>query len=575
MPSAPVGTVKSNLAGRPKEVKEYVSKHGRLPPRSGANWTLDAIEQELAWRRWFPTVDVDWTRSLSDEDTQILHDACCSFIEENMSIRFPGKGKQPLKLRDAQREVLWSWIKHRRNVCLKARQIGFSTLAAAYVLWSAFGYPDRFIVMLSRTERESIKLLAKTKYMHKYLPQWVYAKGPQVLDKAKQVMTFDNDSVIESLPSANDPARGESVFLVIVDEWAFLPNADDAWASIEPIADLGGRVIGISTANGEGNFYHRLWLESQTGENGFAGVFFPWSAVEARDEEWIADKRRSMQPWQVAQEYPSTPEEAFVGSGNPVFDLENLRRFKTRLPDVGEFTIVAENGRHSVTFIEGGPFHVWELPNEVDRYSYVVGADIAQGLEHGDATVAWVMCVQTNRPVACWYGKIDPDIFGSQVLPAIGWFYRNAVVAPEVNNHGISVLKGLQRAKYKRIYRRRSFSKRKDTPLESLGWLTTQSSKPLLVDELQMFLRETDDLPHDRTMAELRQFVRAGNGKMGGSPHDDTVIALGIAVQARKYAITEHIDGGHDARKIPGSYAWYEAKLDKARGKDRGLLGLR
>jgi len=29
-------------------------------------------------------------------------------------------------------------------------------------------------------------------------------------------------------------------------------------------------------------------------------------------------------PWQLAQEYPSSAEEAFVRSGNPVFDLDVL-----------------------------------------------------------------------------------------------------------------------------------------------------------------------------------------------------------------------------------------------------------
>ena len=32
-----------------------------------------------------------------------------------------------------------------------------------------------------------------------------------------------------------------------------------------------------------------------------------------------------MLPWQLAQEYPTTPEEAFVKSGNPVFDLDILQ----------------------------------------------------------------------------------------------------------------------------------------------------------------------------------------------------------------------------------------------------------
>jgi hypothetical protein len=126
------------------------------------------------------------------------------------------------------------------------------------------------------------------------------------------------------MPSASDPARGESATLVVVDEWAFLPNPEEAWASIEPVADVGGRIIGLSTANGSGNFFHQLWVGSQTGSNKFESMFFPWSATEDRGDDWYVDKQASMLPWQLAQEYPSSPEEAFVKSGNPVFDLDIL-----------------------------------------------------------------------------------------------------------------------------------------------------------------------------------------------------------------------------------------------------------
>ena len=535
-------------------------------------WSLSEIDQEIKWRAWFPTLEVDWTKELSASQAEVLFRACVSFIEDNVFITFPGKGRQPLVLRDAQKAVLYDWIRHRRNVCLKARQIGFSTLAAAYVLWLTFGWADRNVILLSRTEREAVKLLQKTKYAYKWMPEWVRLRGPKLLDKTRLSMTWGNDSVIQSLPSANDPARGESAFLVVVDEWAFLPNPDEAWASIEPITDMGGRVIGISTANGEGNFFHKLWVGSQTKSgmySDFNGIFFPWHAVDSRGQDWFDDKVQNMQPWQRAQEYPDNPEEAFIGSGNPVFDLETLRRFHDE-PAVGQFQIWAES-RSSVELVEGGNFTIWETPNDRDRWSYVVGADIAEGLEHGDATCAYVMCVQTGRIVACWHGKIDPDIFGEKVLPAIGWYYRHAVVAPEVNNHGLTTLKALQRAKYQRIYFRRTFTKKTDRPLQSLGWLTTIQSKRLLVDELAGWLREIDNVPDSATLAELRTFVRSANGKMSGSPHDDRVMALGITVQARKYAIVEKIASKDEAHKVPGTMKWWEKQLDRGKPKSKGL----
>lgn len=559
------------MAGVRSTVTTRALRQSGLDP---SRFSVESLDRELAWRRWFPDVSgVDFTKDLDDVTTELLFAGCVDFLESNLFIRVPGKGRTEFRLREAQKLVLRDWIRYRNTVALKARQIGFSTLVGAYCLWLSFGYPDRQVIMLSKTERESIKLLSKVKYNYRGMPDWVRERGPKVLDRTKQVMTFGNDSVIESLPSANDPARGESVFLIVVDEWAFLPNPEEAWASIEPVTDIGGRVIGISTAKGEGNFFHRLWLDSQTRSNGFHGIFFPWSAVESRDDDWYASKRRQMEPWQLHQEYPSNPDEAFVGSGNPVFDLENIRRFR---PERTEMFTISARSRHAIDFIqvEDGPFHVWETPNDDEHWSYVVGCDPAQGEIHGDFTVATVVCVQTNQVVAVWRGKMDPDLFGFEVLPAIGWYYRHAVICPEVNNHGLTVLKALQRAGYQRIYTRRTVTKRYERPMESLGWLTTMGNKGWMIDECAAFLRETGNVPYDVMIAELRSYVRDERNRMGGSPHDDCVMSLALAVQAKKYAIVERIDKADDPSKIRGSFGWWTKQLEKPKGL-AGARGIR
>lgn len=537
-----------------------------------SKFAVSAIDQELKWRSWFPSKKIDLASDLSDEDALLLHTACISFLEDNMWIRVPGKGRTPFVMRQAQRDVLYDWIKYRKTVALKARQIGFSTLVAGFTLWSAFGYDSRNILMLSKGEREAVKLLLKAKQAYKYFPEWVKVRGPRLMDKVRTSMTFENESIIESLPSGNNPARSESADMVVVDEWAFLPNPEEAWAAIEPTSDIGGRILGLSTANGEGTFFHQLWLGSQEGENGFTGIFHPWWSVDERDEQWYTEKQRTMLPWQLAQEYPSTPEEAFVGSGNPFFNLKILSAFKAETPLFkGSIALDGKGGELFESEDSDAPLRVWQTPNDEQKYSYVIGADIAEGLEHGDYSVATVLCVQTNEIVAIWRGHIDPDIFGLEILPALGWYYRFAVIAPEFNNHGMTTTRALQRAKYHRIYRRRSLSKRNDRPLEQLGWLTTQTSKPLLADELAAWLRDQENVPDRQTLTELRTYTRDVRGRLGGSPHDDCVMALGIAVQCRKYAIIEKIEGGEKAEKVKGSFAWWEKRLGASPGGKRGL----
>jgi hypothetical protein len=210
-------------------------------------------------------------------------------------------------LRDSQIETVKTWMTDRYTVVLKARQIGFSTLAAAYAFWMCFFFADRFVIMLSRTEREAMKLLSKSKYGYKFLPFWMKEKGPRQVTDHQLKMVFDNESAVESLPSGSDPARGESVYAVFVDEWAFLPNPEEAWASIEPIADIGGRVMGLSTANGSGNFFHKLWVGSQTGANKFTGIFYPWDADGERNDDWYSDKSRNMSLGSCIKNTPAAP----------------------------------------------------------------------------------------------------------------------------------------------------------------------------------------------------------------------------------------------------------------------------
>ena len=265
--------------------------------------------------------EAEWRKCVRDERY---------FLQRYWHIAHPAHGRILFNLRGAQRDALTHWGDNRYSLTLKARQIGWTTLVAAHQFWLAFFHPDQNIIDLSRTEREAVQLLRKTKYGFAHMPTWMVDRGPRSLVEHQQRMFFGNGSQIVSMPSASDPARGESATLIVVDEWAFLPNPEEAWASIEPVADVGGRIIGLSTANGSGNFFHHLWVGASTGNNKFAPMFFPWSATEDRDGSWYEAKRLAMLPWQLSQEYPTTPEEAFVRSGNPVFDLDVLDDLELR-----------------------------------------------------------------------------------------------------------------------------------------------------------------------------------------------------------------------------------------------------
>lgn len=504
------------------------------------DYTLQDLWQEREWRKCAP----------HSTDPELLLKGFIHFCENYWHIRHPERGRIRFDLYDAQIETVRSWLSTRWSLVLKARQIGFSTLVAAYAFWQAFFYPDRPILMLSRTEREAIKLLGKAKYGYQFLPEWMSFRGGP-MNPTQTKMEFDgNASYIESLPSASDPARGESAYLVIVDELAFLPNSEQAWSAIEPVAQVGGRVIMLSTANGEGNLFHQLWVGATTGNNRFVPLFFPWSA-NGRDQGWYEAQKRDLPEWQLAQEYPSDPEEAFLKSGRPVFTLERLRQIETRDPIARGY--LAANGN----FVEdGGALRIWAFPEK--NAKYVIGADPSQGMEHSDYASVHVINARNYEVVAHWHGLIDPDLLGAEVLARLGKFYNQALIGVESNNHGLTVLKFLQKARYFPIYYERSARYKRSVPTDVLGFRTSQITKPLMVDELNEALRSNMILHCAETIAELRTFVREDKGKMKGSPYDDRTISLAIANQMLKYVWMAEFQPQNEV--VPGSWADWQRR---------------
>jgi hypothetical protein len=486
--------------------------------------SFDELLLEKKWRQCAPP----WTAG-----PDALLEGFLFFTSNFWCIRHPERGKILLDCRDAQRETVETWLNSRYTVVLKARQIGFSTLIATYAFWLTFFYPDRAVVLISKTERESAKLLQKAKYGYRFLPEWMKFRGPMRTENTQAKLSWSNESGIESLPSASDPGRGESVFLVVVDEIGYLPNSDEAYAAIEPIADVGGRIIMLGTANGEGNLLHTLWTNSQQRGNRYKGIFFPWSAGD-RDQAWYDAKKAELPPWQLAQEYPSNPDEAFLRSGNPVFDVDAVRAVVPTEPRARGYVWQPED-RPREFVNDGGSLAVWEFPQK--KAVYVIGADPSEGLAHGDYSCAQVIDATNRRVVAVFHGHVDADLFGSDILTQLGLWYNTALVGVESNNHGLTTLSALRDAGYRNIYRQHRHLQRFEPKTELLGWRTTFASKALAIDELGREIRDGGvELFDADTVAELRTFVREGNGRMHGSPFDDRTMALAIAVQMMQHA---------------------------------------
>lgn len=502
---------------------------------------------ELAWRRW--KQDPVWA------------------AENGWHIEHP-HGHRKFDLRPPQVEALQRWASGENSITLKARQIGWSTCVGFYAAWLAMKEPNTKILFLSKGERESKLLLEKVKFGLSYLPEWLAHKAPRTTRENQEIVEFSNGSQIMSLPSRNNPARGFTGRLVVVDEWAFLDNGDEAWASIEPVTDIGGQVIGLSTANGVGNTFHDLWLRAQSGNSSFTPMFFSWRAVPERDDAWYEAKKNDMQVWQLHQEYPTTPEEAFIKSGAMVFDPdvldwiknEQITPFKWR----GHLRYV--DGLYKLQENNSGMLFVWERP-ELNG-TYCIGADVAEGLEHGDYSSAHVLKVEKHgaesqwRVVAAFHGHVEPDVFGDMLVDLGNW-YGECLMGIEANNHGLTTVTHVKNAGYPRLYREKNVAHRRKSKTQRLGWWTDKKSKPIAIDDLRQALREGLVLPDRATLDECYTYVYDGKGGMNGSPHDDRVMSLAIAAQMAPLVFHKDYKTGTSDF---GTLEWWLRMTDEAQG---------
>jgi hypothetical protein len=440
------------------------------------------------------------------------------FINKYCKIEASGKGLVPFTLYPYQIKVLSVYLKNPRVIDLKSRQMGFTTLAAAYALWKSLRKGNN-ILFLSKKEDDAMDMLRKVKIMYDNLPPELQHA---VESKNATTIEFVNKNRIQSLPATDRAGAGKSASLVIMDEFSAFPAAsgqlagDDVWMSIIPTMSTGGQVIVQSTPKGMGNKFYDIWA----GDNNFYKHECLWwehpvygKDLEERDcglygnkwSPWAEGMISAMTPDGWAQEFNGD----FVTSGRPVFDHRTLIQTEITPED-------KDYGNH-----------------------YVCGVDIASG-SSTDFSVAQFICVETGRQVESFRSKDPVDVFAATVIRKCRQ-YNNAYLAFENNSgYGLSFMK--EAKQYPNMYYQRSYDKRTEKRTRKLGWNTNTKTKELMINDLQIALiNQGVKLTDKQTISELKAYQYDENDRMNARAgmNDDTVTSLAIAYQAMK---SYHID---------------------------------
>lgn len=433
-------------------------------------------------------------------------------------------GAMPFKLWPAQVGVMWDVMTTRLVIILKARQLGISWLCCAYALWLCLFQSGRVVLVFSKGQGDANKMVSRVKKLYERLPEWLLAAVPALTKDNTERLEWANGSRLESFPASKSAGRGDTASLVILDEAAFQLWASELYTALKPTIDAGGQLIVLSTANGIGNVFHQLWTKAQAGQNSYKAIFLPWWSRPGRDTAWYAAQLAEYtDPRMVRQEYPATANEAFLVSGrvrfHPDWIAAQAPHIRSGLP--------RDKWPEALRSIVSG-LTIYALPENGRRY--VIGADVAEGLEHGDYSAATLIDAESWEEVACLHGHWEPDAY-ARLLWALAQPY-GATIGVERNNHGHAVL-----ATLRTIGGRKVALGHDGRP----GWLTNEKTKPLSIDGLAVALR--DNLARIRTQAALdeMQIYRVGDNGATSAPsgyHDDYVMSWAIALILAKRPTT-------------------------------------
>jgi hypothetical protein len=461
-----------------------------------------------------------------------------------------------------------------RVIVLKCRQSGGSTYGSGRVAATALVRPYSRSMQIAQAEATVLNLFQMIQFMYESLdPEMRPHFGTDRRDELS-LRNFPctdgevqlNSSIVVAMAGASEPWRGPTIQTAHISELAYqgARAAEVLGGTLQAVPKTPQSVVIVeSTANGNGGIYADEWRRAVAGESDFVPVFIPWFHMEGYQHPVPPDFELTLEELEIkrafglsneqiqwrrfalrtecrgsldffGQEYPSTPEEAFVTSGRPAFSRQILQEMaeavRSAVPTEG---VISEGG---FTPMRGGPVKVYKKP--VPGHDYTLGADPSAGIPPtpgspgGDPSAAAVFDRDTGEFVATWHGFKDPIDFAHDCM-WLGKWYNTAILAPECNGGwGLSMVGEMKLAQYERPYVWTRIDKIHRTVTDWYGWFTTYKSKQYLIDTTAHAITDREIVIYDpATILEMLMFEYYGDrnqaGGMGSA--DDRVMATLIA----------------------------------------------
>lgn len=506
------------------------------------------------------------------------------YARKALKIRTKDARVIPFVLNRAQRRFLeavlkqWQETGYIRVIILKARQLGLSTVWGGFMYWWISQHKATKGIVVTHKAEASTALFDMTKRYHKEMLPFLRPSTEKANARELKFDKLDSGYMIATA-GADTVGRGETLQVAHLSEVGLWPKGkarEIMNGLLEAIPLEPDTFVAIeSTARGMSGPFYEQWKGAVAGTTGFLPIFIPWfeddkyrapvpegfertpeeqelclKVLEHYGEE-LDDGQLMFRRLKVAQtglplfnqENPTFPDDAFLTSGAPVFNLEKLHARIESEPDIlhrMDYCPIEQTFKPSPT---GRLLMYHELDPHME---YTIGVDVSKGTggeqenSEGDWSVAQVLDSK-KRQVGVWRGKVEPDYLAT-ILYHLGHLYNEARMGIEFNNHGIlpntllfktGIMVGGELKTYGNLYTREVYDKTTDEMKEELGFYTDVKTRPLIIDELRQVVRDdVIELNDIETLNEMVSFVadpKTGKIEAEVGCHDDTVMALAIA----------------------------------------------
>jgi hypothetical protein len=441
------------------------------------------------------------------------------FAENFFYIVSLDRGKETIKLYEAQKRVLRSFVANRNVIVCSSRQIGKSTMLTVFSLWMVCFHEDYRAAIVANKETTAINIFKRIRLAYEQLPNYI---KPGVKDYGKTGMTLGNDSSIVVSTTTATSIRGDSLNCVLLDEAAHIePHLiEEFWSSVIPTISSGkkSKILVVSTPKGVGNKFYEIYSGAESGKlKTWKSERIDWWDFPGRDAAWKQDQIELLgSEEKFHQEFNNT----FLDDAASAVGAQVLERFKREKSD-------------PIWSSDDGEYVVFEYPS-ADKL-YVVGVDVSEGIGRA-ASVAQILDVtdlQNIKQVAVFASAVIEPYHFANKLNIIGNSWGIPPMLIERNNCGAQVIDALyHKHQYEKIVCYSKVSEKdRYNRTRNMGVLSHNNIRFDGIQNMRYWINHLDAVRINdaNTISEFETFVKFPNGvfrKKSDNFFDDRIMAL-------------------------------------------------